>query len=779
VHSYSSGGEGPYSLKPLSEPIQICLHPLGGAHGGAQVGEGEGGGAAVLQLSIDPLVRMRELQLHLLRTSAVSDTAYEAFGTRLLGCVVDERPLGGAADAPLRRATVTALRTATPLRLSLHTLRYDAPAAVAGESGGGGGGGGEAAAAKGGEEAEVVLATREYRIVGRVPDGELSRLRGLSTAAAAGTVADPEARVHTVSVLCPEGLPVELFLDNVMSEVRRALRQAESGAAPMTRSVGEDYGWRDRGWERGGSQFERSLTERLREHGVGAVARRQTSCEAEVLMARLQNTVMALSAVETPEEEDEEADEADEAVERWTLLARVQGLVAAESAAEQAQWVSATVVDTAGSGPQCSLVYDDGHFEAGVPAYRVRPVPMVELHKRVNPLAVIFMSFEQFLSSREERRPDTDAAGRESVPANLRRTLSAFHIGRVQQVGHVSRERISNADTGGGDDDDEVDLMDTSGDGDGGDGEHANAAVAEAAAAAAAMAAPSAVAAAELPAFDIAPMPLQVRFALGPASGAPAEAAAPSLTFDDEWTLLHSLQRLREAAAAQGLEAAALAPQELGFHPGVTCDRTGQVTLSLALTLTLTLPRARARARVLTLTLTLPSARSWATATSSPRRTTTCARPSSPRWARRRPPPTRACHRRASASPRGAAQRCGTCGTLSRWPTAAAVVARAVARVRAAARAAARATARAAAPPRPAARAAAAAAARCRGRAGRLRMGCSRAASGRRRCCASCAAPPPPRAARARHDSARRRRDCSLTAAVAAPAVERSRRCRS
>ena len=82
--------------------------------------------------------------------------------------MVDERPLGGAADAPLRRATVTALRTATPLRLSLHTLRYDAPASsVLSE---------EAGAPKGGEEAEVVLATREYRIVGRVPDGELSRL---------------------------------------------------------------------------------------------------------------------------------------------------------------------------------------------------------------------------------------------------------------------------------------------------------------------------------------------------------------------------------------------------------------------------------------------------------------------------------------------------------------------------------------------------------------------------------------------------------------------------
>ena len=46
-------------------------------------------------------------------------------------------------------------------------------------------------------------------------------------------------------------------------------------------------------------------------------------------------------------------------------------------------------------------------------------------------------------------------------------------------------------------------------------------------------------------------MPLQVRFTLGPASGAPAEAAAPSLAFDDERTLLHSLQQLREANQAR------------------------------------------------------------------------------------------------------------------------------------------------------------------------------------------------------------------------------------
>ena len=157
MHSYTSSGEGPFSLKPLSEPIQICLHPLGGgqggSQGGSQGGEAEAEGAHALQLSIDPLVRMRELQLHLLRTSSVNDTAYEAFGARLLGCVVDERPLGGAPDAPLRRATVTAMRTATPLRLTLHTLRYEAAAGEA--AGAGEDKGGED---KGGEEAEVALA---------------------------------------------------------------------------------------------------------------------------------------------------------------------------------------------------------------------------------------------------------------------------------------------------------------------------------------------------------------------------------------------------------------------------------------------------------------------------------------------------------------------------------------------------------------------------------------------------------------------------------------------
>ena len=88
-------------------------------------------------MPFDPLLRMGQLQQHLLRTSAVSDTAYEPFCTRLFGCVVEERPLpsehsgrgGGGSNGswrvespPFRRATVTNLRTATPLKLVLHTL---------------------------------------------------------------------------------------------------------------------------------------------------------------------------------------------------------------------------------------------------------------------------------------------------------------------------------------------------------------------------------------------------------------------------------------------------------------------------------------------------------------------------------------------------------------------------------------------------------------------------------------------------------------------------------
>ena len=189
-------------------------------------------------------MRVAELQALLLRTTAPDDTTYDAFCERLVGCVIEERPLprgdaaatagaggagGGGGGRPFRRATVTGLRVGTPLRLPLHTLEYDPPA--------GGAAGSRPAAC------EVVMASREYRIVGRVSKERLAEARSRAAAGGSrGAVADSDARIHSVTISCPEGLPVDFFLSEVLPEVRRALRQAEPGCAPMTRSVNDDYG---------------------------------------------------------------------------------------------------------------------------------------------------------------------------------------------------------------------------------------------------------------------------------------------------------------------------------------------------------------------------------------------------------------------------------------------------------------------------------------------------------------------------------------------------------
>ena len=76
------------------------------------------------------------------------------------------------------------------------------------------------------------MATREYRIIGKVSGDAIEALRSSSGDEGTGdgaAVADPEARIHTVAISCPEGLPVDLFLENVLSLVRRALRQARGG----------------------------------------------------------------------------------------------------------------------------------------------------------------------------------------------------------------------------------------------------------------------------------------------------------------------------------------------------------------------------------------------------------------------------------------------------------------------------------------------------------------------------------------------------------------------
>ena len=530
VHSYANANEGAHSLKSLAEPLTICLHPLQKPEGTAdQIPPPH-------QLSIDSLVRVEQLKQQLLRTSHIASPSYEAFCTRLLGCVMEERPISKP-DEPFRRATVTHMRTATPLKLLLHTLRYDD-----------------------GRSAEVLMIARSYRLVGRVPKEQLCEAGKATSTANADAVCDPDARIHTVNITCPEGLPVEFFLENVLSEVRRALRQADPGFAPMTRSVNDDFGWRDRGWDRGGSHFERTITEKLRANGVAAVARRQTKHEAETLVNRLQNNVMVGMETErestTGESTTGGSDAESEGGDRLPLLSRVQGLVAADpNAGGAAQWLGATVVETGAGG--ISLVFDLGGFEASVPAYRVRPVPQPESNKRLNPLAAIFMTFEQFLSNAEERRAEAEHSSRETMPANLRRSFSAFNMGRGHNVGRVSAAAL---DGDGNDESEAADAqpMELAGEGSQ-PGDLPPSPTQLSATDTERQAAP----------FDIASMKLQVRLGLVEESKRPTE---PGVCFDEADTLLFCLQQLRETSAM----GRALVPRELGFHPGVSCDRSGQ-----------------------------------------------------------------------------------------------------------------------------------------------------------------------------------------------------------
>ena len=245
-----------------------------------------------------PARALGELERLILRTSPVSDESY-AYCDRLVGATIDERPPPPAAGPRRRRrATVVATCVEPPTSIRVHSLVYDDDAAA-------------------GRVVDVILAAREYKVVGRAPTTLSPSCAATRRAAAAAARCATPRRACTLCQPPPEGLPVEFFLENVLSEVRRALRQAEAGQPPMTRAAGEDYGWRDRGWERGGAQFERTLVEKLRENGVGAVARRQTKHEAETLVSRLQGTMMVIAEAEEPSAAD--GDDADATRRRRAL----------------------------------------------------------------------------------------------------------------------------------------------------------------------------------------------------------------------------------------------------------------------------------------------------------------------------------------------------------------------------------------------------------------------------------------------------------------------------
>ena len=73
-----------------------------------------------------PLLRVGQLSHYLLRTSPVRDPSYATFCGRLVGHIIDERPLASESGAvvPFRRATVRGWRTRTPLGLAVHAVEY-------------------------------------------------------------------------------------------------------------------------------------------------------------------------------------------------------------------------------------------------------------------------------------------------------------------------------------------------------------------------------------------------------------------------------------------------------------------------------------------------------------------------------------------------------------------------------------------------------------------------------------------------------------------------------
>ena len=82
-----------------------------------------------------------------------------------------------------------------------------------------------------GVEREMVLAVRDY-LIDRQPPGALSE-----AFEAAGNTMDmdasggesAEARVHTVSITCPEGFPVDMFLESVQQQIKSELSRPQSG----------------------------------------------------------------------------------------------------------------------------------------------------------------------------------------------------------------------------------------------------------------------------------------------------------------------------------------------------------------------------------------------------------------------------------------------------------------------------------------------------------------------------------------------------------------------
>jgi len=437
------GGGEDGGLDPIAAAVAAAVRAAtfepggGGASGRAQLLAGlaagaMGGGASrsVVQhpvvpddptlflARVEPLVEMRHLEAHILRTCKIDDPAYLQYCQDLVGSVIEERATPEDPASPgeeFKSAVIVKFEKHPTAGLPIHHLRYDDN-----------------------RIRKCVLAVREYFVVAKGSPA------AAEAAEAAGETSmqedsDPEARVHTISILCPEGFPVDMFLDSVRPAVKRALSQEEPGHAPMNRPPGAQYQWPDRGWKRE-SEFNDSLEGGLNGEGMGVIARGQTQQEAEVLVNRLADVVVALITVDKSRDYTTAAAGAGRPEQKFTRGMRVHGLISG------GDWTPGTVLGS--EKEKYEIVFDDGTWESGVGRTAIRPTGQADKRRRglVPGDAASFSEFlrrhlgggvAQVASNAENAL--SDSAG------HITRSFPAFETGSVNRAGHVDLQAVPGA----------------------------------------------------------------------------------------------------------------------------------------------------------------------------------------------------------------------------------------------------------------------------------------------------------------------------------------------
>jgi len=403
--------------------------PAGAMGLGGLLGGGSGGGGAprgppaikvpedpnTFLVKMEPLVELRQLEAHILRTCSIEEPAYLEYCEELVGSVIQERAVNedmSALPEEYRTAVVIKFEKMAKTGLPIHHLRYDD-----------------------GRIRKCVLAVRDYFVTSKTSSSDIKASTDVSDAAGAlDDDEDPEARIRTISILCPEGFPVDMFLDSVRPAVKRALSQEDPGHAPMNRPPGAQYQWPDRGWKRE-SDFNNELERGLTEEGIGIIARGQTTHESEVLVNRLADVVVALVTIDRTDYASQSS--AARPQEKFTRGMRVHALMTG------GDWTPGTVLSC--ENDKYDIVFDDGTWESELVRKSIRPTGQADKQRRGHLIPGDAASFSEFL------RRHLGGAGASAAASNaenalsdtaghITRTFPAFETGAVNRAGHVDLE---------------------------------------------------------------------------------------------------------------------------------------------------------------------------------------------------------------------------------------------------------------------------------------------------------------------------------------------------